>query len=246
MRHLILSLALCIVSSITHAATLIPVCSWNNPGQNPYMGDLREAVLMQSDIPVDVLYRLAHRVDRKEYDELVKIKRDSIEGTKATYSSHIWNMNFGSRGRVCMTVDRSKWQDQAFEMAMVFCEGQYCILLPEVCRNISRIMRLPGELARETIPSLPMETFESLASTPTPSAFVAIELGQPDDSSMVASSSFQDVHQTIPKMGFIPTDNYGGKGGHVGVIAAPVPEPSTWIMMLVGLVGLLAWSSRRK
>jgi len=233
----------CFATTVAHGKT-IPVCSWNKPGANPYIGDLREAVLNQKDIPVEILHRLAHRVDRKEYDEIVSIRRDSITSDSTNqkgvhkYSPHIWNMNFGSRGRVCTTVDRSKWNADSQEKAMVFCEGQYCILLPEVCRNISRVTRLSEELtnAHTIFPAIEeqgLPSFEAMA------ALDAVPHAPPGEDPGQAFSSVAVVSLTDH------TSFFGGENTTPpGVPVSPVPEPSTWAMMIAGL-GVLYLAKKR-
>ena len=76
---------------------------------------------------------------RRAYDDVVTIRRDSISG-KHRYGTTIRDMHFGAR-QVCRTVDRSGWAPQMQERGLVYCESGDCILVPTVCRNVSRIRR---------------------------------------------------------------------------------------------------------
>ncbi len=114
-----------------------PACTWARPGHNPFMGDVVAAVGRYQDIPAPVRARLQARMASRAYDEVVRIRRDSILGQR-TYQAQITDMHFGS-GQVCASVDRSGWSAQAEERGLVYCEAGHCILVPTVCRNVSRI-----------------------------------------------------------------------------------------------------------
>ena len=121
------------------APAALPSCSWNRPGHNPFMGDVVAAVDRYPDIPAPVRARLKERMASRSYDEIVSIRRDAIVG-KARYSPEIRDMHFGT-GQVCGTVNRVQWQADAQERGLVYCEADHCILVPTVCRNVSRITR---------------------------------------------------------------------------------------------------------
>jgi hypothetical protein len=117
----------------------LPACSWNRPGHNPFMGDVVAAVDRYTDIPAPVRTRLKARMAERRYDEIVSIRRDAIVG-RARYGSAIRDMHFGT-GQVCGTVNRMQWTATAEERGLVYCEADHCILVPTVCRNVSRIDR---------------------------------------------------------------------------------------------------------
>ena len=134
--------------SFTLAATLassmtLPSCSWDQPGADPYMGDVVAAVDRYTDIPEPVRARLKARMETRQYDEIAAIRRDSVTG-KRRYAPEIRDMHFG-QGQVCRAVTRAKWADHMVERGLVYCESSHCILVPTVCRNVSRIKRLGGE-----------------------------------------------------------------------------------------------------
>lgn len=121
----------------------LAACSWQQPGHNPFMGDVVAAVDRYTDIPAPVRDRLKSRVASRAYDEIVSIRRDAIVG-QARYSPEIRDMHFG-HGQVCATIDRQQWQAEAQERGLVYCEADHCILVPTVCRNVSRISRISRE-----------------------------------------------------------------------------------------------------
>lgn len=144
--------ALLATTSTTGALATLPSCSWNQPGHDPFMGDVVAAVDRYQDIPAPVRARLKARMAVRAYDEIVSIRRDGIEG-RARYGAEIRDMHFGA-GQVCGTVNRASWTTAAQERGLVYCEADHCILVPTVCRNVSRITRLapapeqpPGEVA---------------------------------------------------------------------------------------------------
>ncbi len=106
------------------------------------MGDVVAAVDAYQDIPAATRARLQQRMASRAYDEVVRIRRDSIDGRRA-YRSEIRDMHFGS-GQRCATVDRSGWSAAAEERGLVYCEAGHCILVPTVCRNVSRIRVAEG------------------------------------------------------------------------------------------------------
>ncbi len=124
---------------------LVAVCSWDRPGHNPFMGDVVAAIDRYSDIPTPVRVRLKQRMQPRQYDEMVDIRRDSIRG-RADYQPTIRDMHFGI-DRVCAQVSRSGWTPQMHERGLVYCESGHCILVPTVCRNVSRIERTPAAIA---------------------------------------------------------------------------------------------------
>lgn len=153
-------------------ATVLAACSWANPGLNPYLGSQAAAVHTYRDIPADVRGRLADQVRRREYDDLVDIRRDSIEGLRS-YGA-LRSMHFAG-GRLCTAVDRSRWPAHKIEKGLVFCEVEHCILLPHVCGNVSRVTRLAPRPSRPAPrPAEPEKTNQ--VSEPGTLALVAIGL----------------------------------------------------------------------
>ena len=167
-------------------STTVNRCSWDKPGDKPFMGDVVAAVDRYRDIPAPVRARLQARMARQAYDEIVSIGRDSIRGS-ASYQPDIRDMHFGN-GRVCRSVNRAQWARNAQERGLVYCEASHCILVPTVCRNVSRITRtssgpvaagsaavvgLPGPPAR-----LSERPSEGPADGPTDGSMAALPAGQ--------------------------------------------------------------------
>jgi hypothetical protein len=84
--------------------------------------------------------KLKTRMKARSYEDIAVIGRDSVTG-KSNYSDDIRDMHFGA-GSVCRTVTRSKWTATMQERGLVYCEDGHCILVPTVCRNVSRVTRL--------------------------------------------------------------------------------------------------------
>jgi hypothetical protein len=123
----------------------IEQCSWNRPGHNPFMGEVVPAIDRYIDIPTPVRQRLKERMQARRYDDIVEIRRDTIRG-KADYRPEIRDMHFGW-DRVCREVTRSAWNESMRERGLVYCDSGHCILVPTVCRNVSRIERQPSRVA---------------------------------------------------------------------------------------------------
>ncbi|MEO8924994.1 MAG: MHFG family PEP-CTERM protein [Caldimonas sp.] len=129
------------------ASPTLDTCSWDRPGRDPFMGDVVAAVDRYQDIPVDVRERLKSRMARHAYDDVVSIRRDSIAGrAKTRYGSTIRDMHFGN-DKLCHSVSRTAWSKDTQERGLVYCDSGQCILVPTVCRNVSRIAR--AEVAHE-------------------------------------------------------------------------------------------------
>lgn len=250
--------------AVGSAPARVQNCSWDNPGHNPYMGDLPSAIDRYTDISPAVRERLKKRMAARQYDEMVSIRRDSIVG-KDVYQSAIRDMHFGNGG-ICNTVTRNKWSADAEERGLVYCESGECILVPTVCRNVSRISRAggpggaaaagPGELTFDppaagnpAVAAAP-DTLESLPPTGagTPATGLAVvPTGAPILAGPIignGGSGGQPVLGgpiSIPSAPVLPS----GSLPPVPVVPPPVPEPATWALMLGG-IAVLAWMRQRR
>lgn len=249
--------------AVSAAPARLQQCSWDKPGHNPYMGDFSSAVDRYTDIAPAVRERLKQRIAARQYDEMVSIRRDSIVG-KDVYSSAIRDMHFGN-GSVCSTVSRNKWAADAEERGLVYCESGECILVPTVCRNVSRISRAggatgaaaagPGELAfdppaaGEPVAAAP-DALESLPPTGagTPAVgLAAVPAVSPGLLGPIAGSSGAGGQPvlggpiSIPSAPVLPS----GSLPTVPVVPPPVPEPGTWALMLGGIALLALLRQRR-
>lgn len=209
-------------SAATHEAVpaTLAACSWDRPGVDPYMGDVVGAVDRYQDIAVDVRARLKARMARRDYDDVVSIRRDSIAGrAHARYGSAIRDMHFGDN-RLCRSVSRSAWSAQMQERGLVYCDSGQCILVPTICRNVSRIAR--AEVAHEhaegetpDLVALPVAEIEpaiaAIPIDPVPDAFT------PTADVTIGSSTDGDSFAALSGGGF-----GGASGGGVGSVAATV------------------------
>lgn len=295
----------------------VAACSWDRPGHNPFMGDVVAAIDRYSDIPTLVRIKLKQRMQARQYDDLVDIRRDTITG-RERYEPTIRDMHFGL-DRVCRQVTRARWTTAMHERGLVYCEQGYCILVPTVCRNVSRVDRRPTLVAGESIGNLPPEAALAIA-TPrvAPTAASSHGLSEPSASRQpTATSSFAEAvagavvplwpigreagPDGSPPLATVPPSSAGdddpagtasppalgppwwppiGGGGGVGLPpgspggsdggrddgdgfpgggtgglggggggSAPVtavPEPSTWVSLLAGLVLLVSAQRRRR
>jgi hypothetical protein len=119
-------------------------CEWRAPARDPFRGDVPGAVDDYTDIPASTRQKLKARMARFAYDDIVTIRRDSIEGNQR-YEPALLDMHFGNR-RICAEVTRQSWRPDHEERGMAYCEDGHCIVVPLVCRNVSRIRRQPPQV----------------------------------------------------------------------------------------------------
>jgi len=148
-----LMLALTGLLTAGHAAAGAAQCSWDRPGHDPFMGDVVAAVDRYRDIKPATRAKLKARMAAHQFDEIVTIRADRIEGA-AIYAPEIRDMHFG-QGRLCGSVTRAGWTPQMTERGLVYCEDGECILVPTVCRNVSRIRRLAPAAGPSPAPAGP-------------------------------------------------------------------------------------------
>jgi hypothetical protein len=255
--------------ALAASTATLPNCSWDRPGVNPFMGDLVAAVDRYKDIPAATRAKLKARMTARQYDEIVDIHRDSIVG-RYDYGSEIRDMHFGA-GSICQTVTRGKWTDQTLERGLVYCEDGQCILVPTVCRNVSRISRgklKPAAGGAQTAKNeeAPLMFEPPAAGAPDggagdPGSFARTAALPPtatSDTSLLAptpgggSGSGGAVGGGVPSSGGGPgvitlpqiPQNSGGNGGTLPVVPS-VPEPQTWLLFALGM-GALAFVARRR
>ncbi len=144
--------------------TTLATCSWDRPGVNPYRGELGAAVDRYTDIPAATRAVLKQRMAAQRYDDMAVIGRDHITGG-SRYSAELRDMHFGN-GRLCRSVTRKGWPAQAEERGLVYCEGAHCIIVPTVCRNVSRVTRLPAAAAARSAAERPGSSAPAVAAVP--------------------------------------------------------------------------------
>ncbi len=239
------------LSTMLVAATVtLPSCSWDKPGADPYMGSMEAAVDRYRDIPPDVRDRLKARMRTRAYDDIATIGRDKIEG-KRSYSN-LRDMHFGN-GRICRQVTRTKWLSTAVERGLVYCEGEHCLIVPTVCRNVSRITAdtpLDIETAAGRDPIDPPSSANMLGGQrfvdeQGPLAMRRLQLepppGSPEEPPLpeVVTDAGND-----PPPGPPPPDPFPDP--RPPPLPPPIPEPSTWIMMMAGLALVVGTARRRR
>jgi len=239
-------------------AALPNACAWDDPGRDPYLGEVPAAIDVYDDIPKPVRARLKERMARHAYDDFVEITRDTIAGTQ-DYEPQITGMHFGSKGLRCVTTTRDGWRPEHREHGLVYCEDGHCILVPTVCRNVSRIVRRPappppvGELEFDPPGAGPMETpGEGVAAWPGMLSPGPGDGGAGPDADDGGGRGGGRTEPWSPWPG-------GGGGGIGGVapiepslpvapapppVAAPVSEPGMGLLAAAG-AALVFWRRRR-
>lgn len=199
------------MGAATLASATLAVCSWASPGADPYTGDVIAAVDRYRDIPADVRQALQARMLAHQYDDIAEIRRDTITGTQ-TYSD-LRDMHFGE-GRLCRLPSRALWSAQHTERGLVYCEQEHCLIVPTVCRNVSRITRVSRAQRSEELPEIRIE----IPGGP----------GGGGQSLTFAPLETDERHQPVPPLPPM-------RGG----FTEPIPEPSTWALFLMGILMLM-------
>ena len=213
---------------------MIASCSWDAPGADRYTGSVAAAIVAYG-LPIDTQSALIAAFERREFTDTVVIDRDSIRGQRHDYSPDIRSMHFGGAGRICSSVTRAGWSAEHVETALVICAGDQCIAWPAVCGNVFRLTRSDPSAAQ------PVEFAESVRLPDAALAESDVQLlGLPSgsgdavspDSASIAATYFAPVFLAAP---FITSQFF---------IAAPVPEPSTYLQLLAGIVAVVLWRKR--
>jgi hypothetical protein len=231
-----------LATAILTTVLMTPACSWDNPGANRYTGNVPASVQHYSDIPLEPRNKLQKRLETRQYDEIATITREKIEG-KSTYTD-LREMHFG-KNQVCQTVSREKWADSAKERGLIYCEDGYCIIVPTICGNVSRITK--------SAPITPPATTNGSAgagrSPYTPAVPPPLSIAVPEaptfDSVVKADMLpppliHQDEPYWFPPILSIPPIGDSGCCSRpiIKPPMPPIPEPSTFYMAIIGLLVL--------
>lgn len=213
------------------AALVIQHCSWNRPGQNPYTRPPAEAV-DSYDFPPQVKAELKAKMLARKYDAVSRITATDTEGF-----TNLRDMHFG-KGTVCRTVDRTAWGTRE-ELALIYCSGDTCLAVPTVCNNVSRVDKI-SRMQPEVI--APTPSTESAGSgfrgylpiplTPIVNSTIKVEpLPRP-------GLVVQPSPQPVVTFEYTPRGVESVLIYQVPRVAPPIPEPSTLVLLGLGLIAL--------
>ncbi|MGK5057012.1 MHFG family PEP-CTERM protein [Janthinobacterium sp. LB2P49] len=215
-------------------------CSWNRPGADPFMGDVVAAVDRYPDIAPQVREQLKARMRARQYDEIVVISRDAIRG-KGNYQARISDMHFGP-GRVCRNVTRAGWSEQMQERGLVYCVQGQCILVPTICRNVSRITQAPGAAAAPPAAAAAPVGAAPVAAAPAAPEAAGVPVVDHPDALRGGSFTGGVVPPVVASTPFLPFDYVhtvgntpppAGMGGGAGGGGNGLPPGSTGSSIIV-------------
>jgi hypothetical protein len=226
-------------------------CSWDQPGSAPFRGDVPAAVAHYTDIPPAVRAELRARMERRQFDDVAEIRRDSIVGAR-TYSN-LRSMHFAQT--LCRDISRAKWSDTAVERGLVYCVEEHCLIVPTVCNNVSRVSRLP----ERSVPLAATETPADFAFEPPGAIAPEQPLGTSEVPTLLGTATVPTPIADTPSAsssfsgGSTPPGWPGPfvivPGAFVPAETTPspaVPEPATWWTMLAGVSCLALWRMRSR
>lgn len=220
-RKSIMSLVL--AAALAASTASLPSCSWDRPGVNPFVGDVVAAVDRYADIPAATRAALKARMAKRQYDDLATITRDGISGQQRY--TDLRDMHFGA-GRVCQTVTRDRWTPSTQERGLVYCEDGHCIIVPTVCRNVSRVTREPQTRAdNDGHGGAAPESPQTVASLPFPAPPVGqSELRFEAPSAGISPSLADGLREPLQALA-LATPGLAGTSGGAGSAAGSGGDP---------------------
>jgi MYXO-CTERM domain-containing protein len=183
-------MSLLLLAALSVSAPVQPSCSWDRPGVNPFMGDVVAAVDRYQDIPAAARAALKRRIAARQYDEIATISREGIAG--AYRYDNLRDMHFG-KGTICRTVTRERWTPTTQERGLVYCEDSHCLIVPTVCRNVSRVDRASAKQAAASGPQGPSQPAPTSAQAEPLAAPLAFDPPSAGDGRSLAASGSDDV-----------------------------------------------------
>ena len=222
--------------------TVTQSCEWNQPGQNRFTGNVVDAVHDYLDIPINVRVILQHRVAVHQYDDIVAINRTTVIGAFA-YEPELIQMHFGAN-TVCNKVTRLNWKELQIERALVYCESGYCLIVPLVCGNLSRIIRKPAPIIERVVKPVVVLELPTVLLLPQPS----VSIDNPLIEIQVPHIDINSESTTIPvdsEFKYLGSIIYLPSQPVLTGLITPVTEPETWIMVLTGLAVLVLKTRKR-
>lgn len=184
-------MSLLLLAALSVSAPVQPSCSWDRPGVNPFMGDVVAAVDRYQDIPVAARAALKRRIAARQYDEIATISREGIAG--AYRYENLRDMHFG-KGTICRTVTRERWTPATQERGLVYCQDSHCLIVPTVCRNVSRVDRVSAKQAAASGPQGPSQPAPASAQAePAAAGPLAFDPPSAGQGRSLAASGSDDV-----------------------------------------------------
>lgn len=131
--------------------TALTACNWDNPGHDPYTNTV-SAALSQFSIPAAHKNVIEAQIKAGANTGMVFITKDGLVSPDRNLSTFMM-MTFG-KNKMCYGVERTRWADSHYEPAKLYCSGDYCVMIPTVCGNITQVFprQTIGEPADERHP----------------------------------------------------------------------------------------------
>ncbi len=213
-------------------------CDWRNPGGDRYIGTIPAAIIAYG-LPQATQAALIAAWERRDFTDQVLIDRDEIRGRHHAYEPTIKAMHFGSRGRICRTVTRSSWPADRAESAVVLCADAECVAIAAVCSNVFRITRLAARPVDDEVGLVVVAGGEEMTGIPIDPADPETDPGptaETDDPTFFGGSGAPHW----PAFGMPSALPPGWLTPRVPAPVAAIPEPSAWLLAVLGLACIVA------
>jgi hypothetical protein len=267
-------LATAAILTATAGTASASTCNWNNPGSNPQIGDKIKSIENYKDIPASIRAELAKKMAAKKYDDHVVITRNSIRGNNDYTNAR--DMHWGQNKICFGEVVRSAWKETQTHRALVYTYAGYSIAVASVCGNVFRLditgggggggNSTPPADSSVTVPEEPTgsggippadsSTFSEMSGgggAPTPEQnlppVVWLTGKVPPQNPLIEETpTWRPVPiEPVPHAPLVPFVRVEIPPIMVPVpVMPPVPEPSTYAMMLAGLFALGALKKKGK